>query len=158
MPLIAWSRRPQSGAFVARAAAAAQGSGNRESGHGRALDGPQQQLAGQHSTVSELFDPRVAAWMSDTGTADKGLEFEALCVSWLKDSAVPAGETCKWHTFSIVAACLVDLGSNQQLSGTVFGSFFVSAEVVNDVVEFVVPRFIQKEPKSGEAGMARYRR
>eukprot|EP00903_Cladosiphon_okamuranus_P006776 g6606.t1 len=92
MPLIAWSRRPQSRAFAARAAAAAaHGSGDKESEHGRALDGSQQQPAGQHSTVSGLFDPRVAAWMSDTGTTDKGLEFEALCVSWLKGSEVPAG-------------------------------------------------------------------
>lgn len=94
MPLIAWSRRPESGAFVARAAAAAQGSGDKESGRGGAGDGSQQQPVGQYSTVSGLFDPRVAAWMSDTGTTDKALEFEALCISWLKDNAAPAGESC----------------------------------------------------------------
>ena len=93
MPLIAWSRRPESGAFVARAAAA-QGSGDKQSGHGRTVDGLQQQQSdAPHSTVSGLFDPRVAAWMSDTGTTDKGLEFEALCVSWLKDNPGPAGES-----------------------------------------------------------------
>lgn len=41
---------------------------------------------GSHSTtmVSGLFDPRVAAWMSDTGSTDKALEFEALCYSRLE--------------------------------------------------------------------------
>lgn len=34
-------------------------------------------------SVSSLFDPRVAAWMTDTGSSDKALEFEALCVSRL---------------------------------------------------------------------------
>ena len=102
MPLIAWSRRQESGAFVARAAAAAQGCGDKEIGRGETVDGSQQQPAGQSSTVSGLFDLRVAAWMSDTGTADKALEFEALCVSWLKDNAAPAGESCLLH----VCCCL----------------------------------------------------
>lgn len=94
MPLIAWSRRPESGAFVARVAAAAQGNGDTEGERETTVDGSQKQPAGQYSTESGLFDPRVAAWMSDTGTTDKALEFEALCVSWLKDNAAPTGESC----------------------------------------------------------------
>ena len=75
MPLIAWRRRPASSAFAAQ-------SGSGESGAG---DLPGSDGSRPIYTVSALFDPRVAAWMSDTGSTDKALEFEALCVSWLKE-------------------------------------------------------------------------
>lgn len=93
MPLMAWRRRPESGAFIARAAAAAaaEGRGDKEGGRGGASGGLQQQPTEQYTTVAGLFDPRVAAWMSDTGATDKALEFEALCVCWLKDEAAHAG-------------------------------------------------------------------
>lgn len=35
------------------------------------------------ASVLGLFDPRVAAWMTDTGSTEKALEFEALCHSRL---------------------------------------------------------------------------
>lgn len=76
MPLIAWRRRPASRGFAARSAGGEGGVGD--------LPGSD----GSHvvNTVSGLFDPRVAAWMTDTGSLDKALEFEALCVSWLKEA------------------------------------------------------------------------
>ncbi|CAB1096270.1 unnamed protein product [Ectocarpus sp. CCAP 1310/34] len=92
MPLIAWRRRPESRTFLARSAAAAAEGGSDRDGHEPSVDSsppPQQQQrqhvsTKHHTTVSRLFDTRVAAWMTDTGKADKALEFEALCVSWLK--------------------------------------------------------------------------
>ncbi|CBJ29252.1 DNA polymerase [Ectocarpus siliculosus] len=92
MPLIAWRRRPESRTFLARSAAAAAEGGSNRDGHAPSADSsppppPQQRQhlsTKHHTTVSGLFDTRVAAWMTDTGKADKALEFEALCVSWLK--------------------------------------------------------------------------
>lgn len=97
MPLLAWRRRPESRDFVARSAAAAAAAaaavvedvGKGESGCGTTSDGSHQQATTDYhsSTVTGLFDPRVAAWMLDTGSTGKALEFEALCVSWLNDEA-----------------------------------------------------------------------
>ena len=82
MPLIAWRRRPASRDFTARSAAGEGGVGNPSGSDGSHVA----------NTVSGLFDPRVAAWMTDTGSSDKTLEFEALCVSWLKEANT--GECC----------------------------------------------------------------
>lgn len=78
MPLIAWSRRPRSATITA-----SQGT-SEEEGCGKTGDGSR---APPQVTVSGLFDPRVAAWMADTGSTDKALEFETLCVSWIKSGA-----------------------------------------------------------------------
>lgn len=93
MPLIAWRRRPESRDFVARsasavAAAVAEVVGEGEHGCSASTrdSSLQQATTDCHSSmVAGLFDPRVAAWMLDTGRAGKALEFEALCVSWLED-------------------------------------------------------------------------
>lgn len=76
MPLIAWRRRPASRDFAARSAAGEDGVSDLPGSYGSQL----------MNSVSGLFDPRVAAWMSNTGSIDKALEFEALCVSWLKEA------------------------------------------------------------------------
>lgn len=76
MPLIAWRRRPASRDFAARSAGAEGGVGDLPGSDGSHVA----------NAVSGLFDPRVAAWMTDTGSSDKALEFEALCVSRLKEA------------------------------------------------------------------------
>lgn len=48
------------------------------------------------SGVSDLFDPRVAAWMIDTGSTEKALEFEALCHSKLPACSSAAGGDERW--------------------------------------------------------------
>ncbi|CAN0129710.1 unnamed protein product, partial [Scytosiphon promiscuus] len=92
MPLIAWSRRPGSTAFLTR-----PGEGSARKKCGTTKDGmeedEQDPTRAGPGAVSGLFDPRVAAWMLDTGSStDKSLEFEALCVSWLKGQAGEAGD------------------------------------------------------------------
>lgn len=108
MPLIAWRRRPESKNFLARPAAAAAEGGSDRDGHEPSADSspPQQQqrqhLSTKHHTTSGLFDTRVAAWMTDTGKADKALEFEALCVSWLKGEGSDAGEDRVKYNFVLL--------------------------------------------------------
>lgn len=73
MPLVAWRRRSKSTVSFDPPA--------KDAGEGR---NPTDEASISLAMVSELFDPRVAAWMVDTGSTDKGLEFEALCISTLK--------------------------------------------------------------------------
>ena len=81
MPLIAWGRRPTSRARFVHLP--------REGG-GNAREGSPGKCEGAASrSVAGLFDPRVAAWMVDTGSTDKALEFEALCMSRLSSAVAP---------------------------------------------------------------------
>lgn len=73
MPLIAWRRRAKSTiSFDIPAKGASEGCS------------PTDEASISLAMVSGLFDPRVAAWMVDTASTDKALEFEALCFSRLK--------------------------------------------------------------------------
>lgn len=73
MPLIAWRRRAKSTISFDIPT-----KGDGEGGS------PTDEASISSAMVSGLFDPRVAAWMADTGNTDKALEFEALCFSRLK--------------------------------------------------------------------------
>lgn len=92
MPFMAWGTRPESKAFLTRLG---EGLAGKEGGtsEGDGEKGERGLACVGSGGVSDLFDPRVAAWMLDTGSStDKTLEFEALCVAWLKDQAGKAGE------------------------------------------------------------------
>lgn len=77
MPFVAWTRHLDSTSMTASGAPKNRGS---DRGVGAVSDGSAALFPGL--AVSDLFDPRVAAWMADTGSTDKALEFEALCVRW----------------------------------------------------------------------------
>lgn len=109
MPLVAWSRRPQSKTFLSRSGGDLAGTVRETMSK---VDGTQCErgpTCGDTGAVSGLFDPRVAAWMLDTGSStDKTLEFEALCVSWLKDQAGKAGELFGTRVFIVPQRCCYD--------------------------------------------------